>query len=199
MRNKYNEEVLRETVGKSFSVSQVLRLLGLAQAGGTHSLISRKIKLFGIETSHFLGKASNRGNRHKGSKKKNWQDILILRSNGRRQEAHKLRRALIESGIEYRCNGNSCSLSNEWLGKFIILHVNHKNTNWLDDRQENLEFLCPNCHSQTVGYCGSKNLSSLTSRAAANRLYRKRKSINRLLQPKALASSSLAFRTKTDR
>lgn len=32
------------------------------------------------------------------------------------------------------------------MGKAIALDVDHINENWLDDRIENLRFLCPNCH-----------------------------------------------------
>lgn len=34
------------------------------------------------------------------------------------------------------------------MGRSLTLDVDHKNNNWLDDRLENLQFLCPNCHSQ---------------------------------------------------
>jgi hypothetical protein len=172
---KYTRELLQNVVRECFSVAPVLRKLGLVQAGGTHSNLSRRIKELGIDTSHFLGKAANQGPCHKGSTKVPWQDTLVLRSNGRRQKAHRLRRALLEMGREYRCRGDGCSLSDNWLGRGLVLHVNHKNGNWLDDRPDNLDFLCPNCHSQTDNYCGSKGFAELTGVAKREREYRKRK------------------------
>lgn len=77
----------------------------------------------------------------------------------RRQHAVKLRRALIESGRDYKCC--CCNNSGNWLGKELRLQVNHKNGNWLDNRPENLEFICPNCHSQTEGWSGNKGRTSV--------------------------------------
>jgi hypothetical protein len=49
----------------------------------------------------------------------------------------------------YKCN--NCNL-NEWFSHKIILEMHHKNGNEYDQRKENLEFLCPNCHSITDTY-----------------------------------------------
>ena len=48
--------------------------------------------------------------------------------------------------MNYECN--RCGQGPEWLGNAITLDVDHINENWMDDRLENLQFLCPNCHSQ---------------------------------------------------
>ena len=53
--------------------------------------------------------------------------------------------------------GNQCekcgwSKINEHTGK-VPLTVSHINGNWQDSRRENLEVLCPNCHSLTETYC----------------------------------------------
>jgi hypothetical protein len=172
---KYSKEILEAAVRDSISVAGVLRKLGLAQAGGTHAYLSRRIKEFGIDTSHFLGQGANRGPNHRGPRRLRWEEVLVLRTEGRRQKPHVLRRALIESGREYKCEGNGCAIRGEWLGKPIILHVNHRNGNWLDDRPENVEFNCPNCHSQSAKYCGAKGFAELTSRARWYQNYRKKK------------------------
>lgn len=150
------ESDLREAVSKSISVIGVVRALGLRPAGRTNSNVGRKIRELGIDTKHFLGRASNRGKNHKGgAERKTSASILVLRTSGLRTKSAQLIRALREIGREYKCEG--CGGGPEWRGNPLTLQVDHKNRNWLDDRQENLAFLCPNCHSQTEGWCGRKS------------------------------------------
>src|SRR5579884_2390283 len=109
---KYTKEVLEVAVRQNVSVTGVLRSLGLKLAGGTHAYISRRIKEFELDTSHFLGQAANQGPHHKGARKIPWWEILVLRTSGRRQKSHVLRRSLLALGREYRCAAEGCSLSN---------------------------------------------------------------------------------------
>lgn len=136
--------MLIEAVKSSTSVMGVLRYLGKREAGGSHAHYSRRIKSLGVDVSHFTGSVHNKGK--PAQNKKVAEDILVLRSTGRRQKAEQLRRALLEIGVPYICS--RCECRPEWLGKPLILDVDHINENWLDDRKENLRFLCPNCHSQ---------------------------------------------------
>ena len=41
----------------------------------------------------------------------------------------------------------------DWQGKEITFHLHHINGNHNDNRIENLQILCPNCHSQTDNFC----------------------------------------------
>jgi protein-arginine kinase activator protein McsA len=51
----------------------------------------------------------------------------------------------------------------EWNGQPLRLQIDHINGNPVDNRQENLRFLCPNCHSQTINF-GTKNVKRPTGR-----------------------------------
>lgn len=61
------------------------------------------------------------------------------------------KRIIEEKLLEYKCN--KCGIEN-WNNEPISLHIHHKNGNCYDNRLENLEFLCPNCHSQTENFAG---------------------------------------------
>jgi HNH endonuclease len=145
----YTRERLQEGVSHSESFAGVVRYLGLRQAGGTQAHIARRIREFGIDTSHFTGKAHNRGKRSKGRA----VDFLVQRPPlAKRVPGQRLRLALIETGREDACA--MCGTSSTWLGQPLTLEVDHVNGDWSDNRAENLRILCPNCHTLTDTYCG---------------------------------------------
>lgn len=148
---RYTREALQEAVSNSTSYAGVMRYLGRPPAGGTHAHLSRRIKREGIDTSHFLGSASNRGKQ--AANRLTSEAILKLRPrDSGRVKPHLLRRALVEAGVPYECE--ACGLGNSWNDLQLVLHVDHINGNHWDSRKENLRFLCPNCHSQTASWAG---------------------------------------------
>jgi len=75
-------------------------------------------------------------------------DYLTL--NGKYIKASLLRLRLIKSGLkEEKCE--CCGLT-MWMGKKIPLELHHKNGNHYDNRLENLQVLCSNCHSIAHNY-----------------------------------------------
>lgn len=48
---------------------------------------------------------------------------------------------------------NSCGIEN-WNNKPLVLDLEHKDGNSMNNDIDNLELLCPNCHSQTPSYKG---------------------------------------------
>lgn len=142
----YTDDQIALAVKESLSIAEVMRKLGIRYAGGSYCNLKRRILKAGIDTAHFLGKGWNRNRAPKN--KRHWTGILIDRSQSgyRREHAAPLRRALLDYGRDHKCA--LCMNGGTWNGKKLILEIDHIDRNWLDDRPENLRFLCPNCHSQ---------------------------------------------------
>jgi hypothetical protein len=76
-------------------------------------------------------------------------------------KGYHLREQLYKNGLkERKCE--ICGLT-EWNGKEITLQLHHINGKHYDNRLENLQILCPNCHSQTDNYCNKNRKKHKTS------------------------------------
>jgi hypothetical protein len=177
-KRKYTFEILEPVVKSSLSFAEVLRNLGLKQTGGSQSNIKKLVIEYGLNTDHFLGQARNQGDAHRGGPKKTTaEEILVLRDRlARPESAHRLRRAMIEIGIPYKCS--LCNIKDTWNEKPLMLTVDHINGHRFDNRRENLRFLCPNCHSQTPTFGNSLGLTDVTTCKRRDKYYRdKRKQL----------------------
>lgn len=67
------------------------------------------------------------------------------------------RSALRRHLLSIYCGKCSCCNLGEWMGKRLVLELEHKDGNSSNDSLENVCLLCPNCHSQTNTYKG-KNI-----------------------------------------
>ena len=73
---------------------------------------------------------------------------------GRRVNRMHLKARLIAAALKHdRCE---CCGIDEWRGKPLAVALHHVNGDGCDNRLENLQLLCPNCHSQTPNY-GARN------------------------------------------
>ena len=172
---KYTGEILHPIIESSLSYAEVLRRLGLKQTGGSQSNIKRLARKFGISTDHFLGQARNQGDNHRGGPEKATAEKLLVLHDplAHHEQAHKLRRAMIEIGIPYRCA--LCEMEAVWNGKPLMLTVDHINGHRYDNRRENLRFLCPNCHSQTPTFGKSLGLTDVTTCKRRDAYYRQKR------------------------
>jgi hypothetical protein len=123
---RWTRENLEATVAISESLADVMRRIGLRVSGGSHSNLKKRLLELNIDTTHFLGRAANRGKAHKGGyQKRTPEELLILGQPGFSTRARLIKRALIEVGVPEICE--RCGLGPVWRGKVLNLQVDHKN------------------------------------------------------------------------
>ena len=136
---------LQSIISRNTSYADVLIDLGFSpNSGSMKTMLRKRIEQDNINISSIKFKA----NQHERFELK---DILI--ENSEYTSRYRLKIRLVNAGLlVYKCN--KCLNEGHWNGKKLTLQLEHKNGKTTDNRIENLEFLCPNCHSQTDTYAG---------------------------------------------
>jgi hypothetical protein len=152
-RRKYSDELIAKLVSESQSVAEVLRKLrpDSPLSGTMHRHVTRRIKQANIDITHFLTNEQVLSKYGRNVKLKADEVLVKHRFSQRKEKKETLLRALLSLGVIEMCSAAGCGITT-WMGKPIKLHIEHKNGDPLDNRFENLCFLCPNCHSQTTTY-----------------------------------------------
>jgi len=153
MKKKITElskDEMQKLIIESKSINEILKQLNVNSNGsGAYKTFRNHCKKLGIESPVF----ENVGNNVIGPKI-DLKDILV--ENSTYQNISRLKKRLVSENIlDYICY--ECSNIGEWNGKKLILQLDHINGVHNDNRLENIRFLCPNCHSQTLTYSG-KNI-----------------------------------------
>lgn len=148
---KLTEQEFVDLVKSSLNTSEVLFKLGYTTAGNSwgYSQIKQRMKELNLTGQDFRRKSILTELNEQNIVKD--EDLFCENS---KHPRNILRNRIIKNNlIPYKCA--ICGIT-EWLGKNLSLELDHINGVNNDNRLENLRFLCPNCHSQTVTY-GSKN------------------------------------------
>lgn len=150
-------------VADSTTWTELLRKCGYKNTGNS-SVVRARAEKMGLDVSHLPSGQGYSGFKNKLIKKYTLKEILV--ENSPYKSMVDLRRRIHnELGWEYRCN--RCK-NTEWQGQQIPLEVEHKNGVHNDNRIDNLEFLCPNCHALTDTYKG-KNVKNKNPKIETHR------------------------------
>jgi hypothetical protein len=148
-KRSYTDEQLIEAVKNSKSYREMGRALGLK--GRSFRAVKHHIQRLGLDTAHFIGQSHSRGIPRTSKTSLPLEMILVENSTYFRSDALKAR-LFKEGKLDEECIG--CGLGPEWQGKSLTLQLDHINGVSNDNRIENLQILCPNCHTQTSTYAG---------------------------------------------
>lgn len=116
---RWTREVLQTAVLASTNMYEVLRRLGLETVGGHHTHISRRIKAYGIDISHFQVPTQRGKTRHPRTP----EGLLIEQTatHARRVQSDRLRWAMTASGVPERCA--HCGTEAVWRGHPLPLRL----------------------------------------------------------------------------
>lgn len=143
-------EEFQYLINQSFSRKDFFRKINMLAAGASFKILNRRIERDKIDISHFKKPQSFQT----PFNKKPYEEILV--ENSQYHNTHNLKNRLVKDGLlNYICN--ICGNIGIHCEKELILQLDHINGIRNDNRLENLQILCPNCHSQTKTFSGKNN------------------------------------------
>ena len=145
---EWNLDEIKEAVKESINFTEVLDKIGVPRQGNNSKTLRNILDSNNIDYSHFTGRARNYKNSYINASE-------YLNSDKKIGTFALKKKLLKENLIENKCA--ICGLT-EWQNKPITLQLHHIDGNPNNNCLDNLQLLCPNCHSQTDNYCGSANI-----------------------------------------
>lgn len=151
MKN-YSKEELVQIIKKCKSKADFCRALDLKPSGSNYYTIRDLIDKYDLPTDSFTNEPWNKGKHYKCYRYK-LEDILV--ENSIITNTTSLKRRLWNEGIKPRhCENPNCQCKNI---ENPTLEIHHINGNSTDNRLENLQILCVECHSKTENWNGKNS------------------------------------------
>lgn len=151
--SEYSAEELQVLLDSSNSYADVLRKIGMSEHGSNTATLRKMIDKYDLDLSKINENRKIEKNKQFSRDRQNKKISLeeILKDNKPYQSYRLLKRLFEEGYKEKQCE--ICGIS-DWMDKEISFHLHHKDGNHNNNLINNLQVLCPNCHSQTNNFAG---------------------------------------------
>ena len=190
-RQRSTRDIVRELLEQGVARADIARALGVTKATVSYHArrlgadiderCARRYDWAAVQRYHDQGNSMRECVARFGFSTGSWHDArnrgdLIVRPGrtpiaelliaGTYRGRRNLKVRILGEGLkEPRCE--ACGID-EWHGRPLSLALHHVNGDRLDNRLENLQLLCPNCHSQTENFSGrNRPFSRAVERARA--------------------------------
>ena len=146
------EKIVCSIIPNATSMCDLCKLLGKRPTNNNYLFLTKIIEKYNIDISHFSSL----------SLPKQKPKIILddsqyfIHDPNQLKGGKNIKNRLLKHNIkEHKCE--ICGRTH-WNGDIIPLELHHVNGDRFDNRLENLQLLCPNCHSQTDNFCGKNTL-----------------------------------------
>lgn len=134
----YTDQDIKNNAAVSNSMSQLLTKLNLRATGGNYNNMKRLLQKLDINCQHWNGQGWS-----KGQRLKDWSKYTSVS-------------ALKKQLLKQRGNICECCKNTHWMDFPMKLQAHHMDGDKTNNIPQNIQLLCPNCHSYTDNWKNTK-------------------------------------------
>lgn len=152
MKYDWDKETLEKTVKYANCWFDWLDKLGIPKGGCNYKTLKRKASKYSIDVSHFNNEYARTHNGKRSAINLKDDELFSKTSNH-----HKdiIKREYILRFLNNKPKCEICGIE-DWNNQPIIFQIHHIDGDNKNNEKENLQLLCPNCHSQTDNFSNKK-------------------------------------------